>query len=115
MTISQSGNKVNSLFPRSADRCSSAPAPKMSRAALPHALVNVWANLTEFISTERPVVGFRDFPLICPFNVGDHVTATQEVFGLVSDHSYLAVTVDHQPGSLAAPTVGTRSWYWTAF
>jgi hypothetical protein len=74
---------------------------------VPHALVKVWANGTELLAADRPVVGFHDFPLGRPLVVGDVVTATQEAFGFVSLHSYYPVTVGHQPGSLTAPVVGT--------
>jgi hypothetical protein len=54
---------------------------------MPHAIVTVWTNLTEQIARERPLVGFGDFGVSRPLAFGDRITATQEAFGLVSDHS----------------------------
>jgi hypothetical protein len=73
---------------------------------IPHALVVVYANGVEVVGSSRPYVGFGDIGLTRALVVGDRITATQRAFGFTSDQSYQAVTVDHQPSSLARPSVG---------
>ena len=73
---------------------------------IPHALVVVYANGVEVVGSKRPYVGFGDIPLTRALVVGDRITATQQAFGLTSDQSSPAVTVDHQPSSLTAPNTG---------
>ena len=81
----------------------------------PHALVTVYAHEFEPVGHKRPWVGFDDIPLNRALVPGDHITATQEVYiaGLyngTSVQSYPTVPVDHQPATLAKPTVGPHAY-----
>ncbi len=59
-----------------------------------HARVRVFAGLNELLAEEEPPFGFAIIQLQRRVNVGESLTATQEVNGQISQHSVLPVIVE---------------------
>jgi hypothetical protein len=77
--------------------------------------VVVYANSIEPVGYRKPFpdpgsdhpIGSDPITLTRALVTGDSITATQQIFGLTSDHSYNPVpVVDRRPPSLHTPTVG---------
>jgi hypothetical protein len=71
-----------------------------------HALIRVFVNTTTQVGLERPFFAEADISLTQPLNLGDRVTATQEVLGIQSAQSVDPVIVGPYPSSLNRPLVG---------
>jgi len=73
---------------------------------IPHATIRVFANAVEVIGNATPYFGFADIALTRELNLGDAITATQEVNGVTSAQSWSPVTVTPYPAALPKPVVG---------
>ncbi|MDQ6677015.1 MAG: hypothetical protein M3Z09_06945, partial [Acidobacteriota bacterium] len=70
---------------------------------IPHAVIRVFAHVTELIGTANPYFAESDITLTRRLNLGESITATQEVLGQVSSQSADPMIVSGYPGSLNKP------------
>jgi len=78
------------------------PIPECAEAVyvsgfVPHARVQVFANLIELLADETPPFGFADIRLSRPLGKGESITATQIVEAVTSPHSLRPVIVSALP------------------
>src|SRR5690348_7768671 len=55
---------------------------------VPHALVKIYANMTEVVGQQTPYVGYSEIDLTRELRVNESITATQTINGMESTHSY---------------------------
>lgn len=70
-----------------------------------HATVRVFVNTTTQVGMAQPYFAEADISLTQPLNLGDRVTATQEVLGIQSAQSVDPVIVGPYPAALNRPVV----------
>ena len=106
--------KINEQFPiKSGDELSPpivSPVGGCAKAVhvsgyLPHAIVKVFAHVTEQIGVANPYFAESDIPLTRPLNIGEKITATQEVLGKTSAQSPDPMVVSAYPSVLTKPVV----------
>lgn len=79
--------------------------------AVPHALIEVFANGNELVGKDATWVGQGDITLTRALKIGDVITAQQTVNGVVSHRSIQPVTVTaFAPGGLGRPEVAKEIW-----
>ena len=74
---------------------------------IPHATVRVFAHVTEQIGIANPYFAEADIPLTRALNVGEHITASQEVLGITSAQSPVPMIVSAYPPTLNKPVIDT--------
>src|SRR5258706_10253496 len=72
---------------------------------LPHAIVKVFAHVTEQVGIANPHDAETDVPLTRALNVGEKITATQEALGKTSAQSPDPMVVSAYPPALNKPAV----------
>jgi hypothetical protein len=72
---------------------------------LPHAIVKVFAHVTEQIGIANPYFAEADIPLTRELKAGESITATQEALGKVSAQSADPTIVGTYPATLNKPVV----------
>ena len=72
---------------------------------IPHAIVRVFAHVTELIGTANPYFAEADIPLTRALHAGESITATQEVLSMTSSHSVDPMIVGNYPAVLGKPVV----------
>src|SRR5579872_6435062 len=110
------GPVINDQFPiKSGDELSSpivSPVGECAQAVhvsgfIAEAIVRVYVNgATIPAGTQQPVFAEADITLSAPLNLGDKVTATQEVLGLTSAPSVDPMVVGAYPANLNRPVTG---------
>src|SRR5882724_5747682 len=112
--MAQSEPKINEQFPiKSGDELSPPIVSQVGDCAravhvsgyLPHALVKVFAHVTEQIGISNPHDAETDVPLTRALNVGEKITATQEALGKKSAQSPDPMVVSAYPPALNKPAV----------
>src|SRR5580693_631171 len=108
----QSQPKINDHFPiKSGDDLSPPVVSQVSGCAkavhvsgfLPHAIVKVFAHVTEQIGVANPYFAEADIPLTGELKVGEKITATQEALGKTSAQSPDPMVVSAYPPTLNTP------------
>ena len=112
--VAQSQPKINDKFPiQSGNELSPplvSPVGGCAKAVhvsgyLPHAIVKVFAHVTEQIGIANPHDAETDVPLTRALNVGEKITATQEALGKTSAQSPDPMVVSAYPPNLNKPVV----------
>jgi hypothetical protein len=112
--MAQSQPTINKQFPiESGNELSPPQVSQVSGCAkavhvsgyLPHAIVKVFAHVTEQVGIANPHDAETDVPLTRALNVGEKITATQEALGKTSSQSPDPMVVSAYPPTLNKPEV----------
>ena len=105
--ITNPGRDGNSLSPPHIDATNECTSHVYVDSFMPKATVRVYLNGSTLIGSATPHTGFWAVPLSVQLHVGDKVTATQTVNGVISAPSAPAV-ISTMPQTLPTPTVDPK-------